>query len=286
MTERTLLLVDDEQNIVSALTRLFRRDGYRILTANSGKEGLEKLAQHEVGVILSDQRMPEMNGSEFLSRVKELHPDTVRIMLSGYTDLNSVTDAINRGAIYRFLTKPWEDDLLRANVADAFKRYELTRENERLAEQLRQANEQLRLMNHDLEVRVQEKAQEMLDNVQVLRVSQQILDAMPVGVLGIGEEGLVAIANERARKLFARDLEIPLIGAWAKDVLPAEMLECIAQAQAKGKAKRIAVIDGEGPMLALAKTLGFRSDARGVVVALIPQEEQSNRTDAECSLAD
>lgn len=285
MTERTLLLVDDEQNIVSALTRLFRRDGYRILTANSGKEGLEKLAQHEVGVILSDQRMPEMNGSEFLSRVKELHPDTVRIMLSGYTDLNSVTDAINRGAIYRFLTKPWEDDLLRANVADAFKRYELTRENERLAEQLRQANEQLRLMNHDLEVRVQEKAQEMLDNVQVLRVSQQILDAMPVGVLGIGEEGLVAVANERARELFARDLAVPLIGAWAKDVLPAEMLECIAQAQAKGRANRIAVIDGEGPMLALAKTLGFRSDARGVVVALIPQEEQSNRTDAECSLA-
>ncbi|MFH1495300.1 MAG: response regulator, partial [Pseudomonadota bacterium] len=103
--ERTILLVDDEANILSALTRLLRPQGYRILRAGSGREGLELLAQNEVGVIVSDQRMPEMTGVEFLHQVRELYPDTVRIVLSGYTELNSITDAINRGAIYKFLTK-------------------------------------------------------------------------------------------------------------------------------------------------------------------------------------
>jgi len=120
MTERTLLLVDDEENILSALTRLLRRDGYHILRASSGREGLELLAANAVGVIISDQRMPEMSGTEFLSKVKDMYPDTVRIVLSGYTELNSITDAINRGAIYKFLTKPWDDDLLREHIREAF----------------------------------------------------------------------------------------------------------------------------------------------------------------------
>ena len=121
---RTVLLVDDEPNILSSLQRLLRRDGYRILTANSGAEGLELLALHRVQVILSDQRMPGMSGSEFLGRAGDLYPDTVRIMLSGYTDLRCVTESVNRGAIYKFLTKPWEDDTLRADVRAAFQRHE------------------------------------------------------------------------------------------------------------------------------------------------------------------
>jgi diguanylate cyclase (GGDEF)-like protein/PAS domain S-box-containing protein len=121
--ERTLLLVDDEPGIRSALTRLMRPDGYRILTAASGAEGLELLALHRVQVIISDQRMPEMSGSEFLATVKQLYPDTVRIILSGYTDLAVVTDSVNRGAVFKFLTKPWDDDLLREQIRDAFRRY-------------------------------------------------------------------------------------------------------------------------------------------------------------------
>jgi EAL domain-containing protein (putative c-di-GMP-specific phosphodiesterase class I)/CheY-like chemotaxis protein len=120
---KTLLLVDDETNILSALKRLLRRDGYEILAAGSAKEGFELLATHEVQVILSDQRMPEMNGTEFLARVRELYPDTIRIVLSGYTDLNSITESINRGSIYRFLTKPWDDDMLRQHVREAFRHY-------------------------------------------------------------------------------------------------------------------------------------------------------------------
>ncbi len=104
--QKTLLLLDDEANIIRALTRTLRRDGYRILSTTSVQEAFELLAGNEVQVIISDQRMPEMSGTDFLSEVKAIHPDTVRIVLSGYTDLKSVTEAINQGAIYKFLTKP------------------------------------------------------------------------------------------------------------------------------------------------------------------------------------
>jgi diguanylate cyclase (GGDEF)-like protein/PAS domain S-box-containing protein len=116
----TLLLVDDEPNVLRALCRVLRRDGYRILTAADANQAFEVLATHAVQVVLSDQRMAVMCGTAFLSEVKNLYPDTVRLVLSGYTDLQSVTEAINRGAIYRFLTKPWEDEQLRAHVRDAF----------------------------------------------------------------------------------------------------------------------------------------------------------------------
>jgi len=123
---QTLLVVDDDVNILSSLHRLFRRDNYRVLTAASPAEAFELLALYRVQVILCDQRMPTMNGTEFLSRVKEMYPDTMRIILSGYTGVEDVLDSINRGAIYRFYTKPWNETELRDNVRLAFRQYWLT----------------------------------------------------------------------------------------------------------------------------------------------------------------
>lgn len=122
--ERGLLLVDDEENVLRALVRVLRRDGYIIHTATNATEGFELLAKNRVQVIVSDQRMPGISGTQFLSRVKEMYPDTMRIVLSGYTDLATLTDAINRGAIYKFLTKPWDDEDLREQVRDAFRQYD------------------------------------------------------------------------------------------------------------------------------------------------------------------
>lgn len=122
--DQTLLLVDDEENVLRSLVRLFRRDGYRILAAGNVRDAFDLLATNEVQVILSDQRMSDMSGTEFLGRVKMLYPDTVRMVLSGYTDLATVTDAINRGAIYRFLTKPWNDDELREHIRQAFRTHD------------------------------------------------------------------------------------------------------------------------------------------------------------------
>jgi response regulator RpfG family c-di-GMP phosphodiesterase len=224
MMERTLLLVDDEENVTLSLVRLLRRDGYRILRASSGEAGLALLAENEVGVIISDQRMPGMTGVEFLSVVKTRYPDTVRIVLSGYTELNSVTEAINRGAIYKFLTKPWEDDLLRAHVQEAFQRYEMKMENIRLARELQVANEALRRMNHELEQRVEDKTREVLHNLNVLQVSQEVLERLPVAVIGIGDDGVIAIANRSAHRLYSAGGTLGLLGEAAADVIPAELL--------------------------------------------------------------
>ncbi|RJG15271.1 EAL domain-containing protein [Massilia cavernae] len=119
----TMLIVDEDINVLASLHRLFRRDNYKILTAVSPAEGFELLAQHQVQVILCDQRMPFMSGTEFLSRVKEMYPDTVRIILSANTGVRAVIDSINSGAVYRFYTKPWDDTQLRDNIRLAFHHY-------------------------------------------------------------------------------------------------------------------------------------------------------------------
>jgi diguanylate cyclase (GGDEF)-like protein len=133
---RVLLLVDDEPNVLSALRRMFKRTDIHVLATTNPNEGFDLLAANEVGVVICDQRMPEMTGTEFLRRVKDLYPATVRIVLSGYTDLNSVIDAVNRGAIYKFLTKPWQDDAMLESLDDAFHLHEIERENLVLTRQL------------------------------------------------------------------------------------------------------------------------------------------------------
>lgn len=118
-----LLILDDDPFILKSLSRALRGEGYQILLANKADDAFRMLAQVDVQVILSDQRMPEMSGTEFFRRVKSMYPDTVRIVLSGYTDLQTVTDAINQGSIYKFLTKPWDDDELREVISAAFDQY-------------------------------------------------------------------------------------------------------------------------------------------------------------------
>ncbi len=124
-SEKILLLVDDEENVLMSLKRILRREGYQILTASSAEEALEIMAQKKVNVVLSDQRMPGMSGVELLRRVKTMHPNIVRMILSGYTEIGTLTDAINKGEIYQFITKPWENDALTAMIREAFIRYEM-----------------------------------------------------------------------------------------------------------------------------------------------------------------
>ncbi|MCK5404869.1 MAG: response regulator, partial [Desulfobulbaceae bacterium] len=110
MTEHTVLFVDDEKNILKALQRLFLDEEYAILTAESGKEALSLLDSGETPtVIVSDQRMPEMDGAEFLALAKERQPESIRMVLTGYADINAAVDAVNRGGIYRYIMKPWND---------------------------------------------------------------------------------------------------------------------------------------------------------------------------------
>jgi len=162
MLKQTILVVDDENDNVEALERIFRLK-YKVLKATSGLQALQILDQHPdpVALIITDQRMPEMTGVEFLSRTIEKFPDTVRILLTGYTDIDSVISAINSGQIYRYLTKPWDPVDLQATVDRAVERYalgvELKEKNAALAKALSelqtldQAKTQFMiLINHEL----------------------------------------------------------------------------------------------------------------------------------------
>jgi len=117
---RTLLLVDDDPAILTLMSRMLRHEGLRILTADSGEQALNVLAANQVSVVVADQRMPNMTGVELLKRVKGLYPDTVRVVMSAQVDVSTVTEAINQGAVYKVLAKPWDDDVLRATLRDAF----------------------------------------------------------------------------------------------------------------------------------------------------------------------
>jgi diguanylate cyclase (GGDEF)-like protein len=193
---RTLLLVDDEESIVLALKRLLRREGYRILSASSGAEGLDLLAKNDVDVIVSDQRMPHMTGEEFLRRTKELYPDTVRMVLSGYADMQSITNAINRGAIYKFLSKPWDDQSLKEHIQEAFRRKELSDESRRLVNDIAVANTDLNRSNQSLASLLDEQSHSAMIGHAALAMAQETLHLLPAPVLGLDPQGMVVLRNE------------------------------------------------------------------------------------------
>lgn len=222
--EPTILLVDDEENILAALRRVLRREGYRILTASSGQAGLDALALHKVDVIVSDQRMPGMTGVEFLRQAKELYPDTVRIVLSGYTELHSITDAINEGSIYKYLTKPWEDDLIRANIAEAFRHKALADDNLRLNRELARTNEELQAL-------LLEKQHSLKINAHSLTITQEVLHQVPFPLLGVDDDGLMVFANSAADSALGRGQT--LIGERMSEQLPPELLLRLSQTGAE-----------------------------------------------------
>lgn len=140
-----ILLVDDESHVLSSLVRALFDEPYEILTAESGEMGLEVLAQdQEIKVIISDERMPGMGGAEFLARVKENSPQVIRIMLTGHASLESTMKAVNRGEIYRFFTKPWNDADLLLALHSAVEKFDLEEENRRLLRTIKRQSGELR----------------------------------------------------------------------------------------------------------------------------------------------
>ena len=163
--EHTILLVDDEAAILRALQRLFRRESYRILTAESGPQALDALAAtpEPVSLIISDQRMPKMNGAEFLEQSRAIAPDAMRFLLTGYSDLDAVIASVNRGEIQRYLTKPWNDQELLLQTRQAIEQVELRRENRRLLDLTKAQNEELQQFNRQLEDKVTARTREIED---------------------------------------------------------------------------------------------------------------------------
>lgn len=144
-----LLIVDDEPDVAESLRHLFRRD-YKVLTASSGPDALELLAEDEVHVILSDQRMPGMTGDVFLAQARTVRPDAVRMLFTGYADIQAVISAVNEGRIFRYILKPWDPLELESLVRQAADQYALIAERNRLLAELSEANTRLVAANHEL----------------------------------------------------------------------------------------------------------------------------------------
>ena len=163
MNPNTILIVDDEGNILKTLERLMEDEGYRIFFADSGFKGLEIIKHEDIHLVISDQKMPGMDGIKFLYEVKKISPDTIRIMLTGFADVNIAIQAINEGEVYRFITKPWNNVELLSTVKQGIEYYDLKMELGRLNKRIQSQNIELKEWNFKLEQKVADQTKHIRD---------------------------------------------------------------------------------------------------------------------------
>ena len=210
-----LLCVDDEPGILRSLRRLLRGEDFNVITASSGLEALEVLAEQPVQVMVADPRMPDMSGIELIERVKHEHPHVVRVVLSGFADIATILSAINRGEVFRYLGKPWNDEELKTMLRQCFIQYRLEQENQQLLELVNQQNHQLAELNGQLEKQIEAQQQgldETVSNLKKiesgLKMMHGIVQNIPLPLFGIDKHGQVVMANARAIAIAGERLAI------------------------------------------------------------------------------
>jgi CheY-like chemotaxis protein len=264
--DRTLLLVDDEENILACLEQSLGGDGYRILRARSAAEGLQRLADAPVDVIVSDQRMPGMTGVEFLRRVADIYPGTVRMLLSSSAEPESIIAAITDGTVCKLLTKPWDTERLRAVVAEAFQLREMGEENRRLAREVESAHASLAGLND----RLQRVLAQQSDHAQILERSadsaREILDSIPASIIGVDPDGLIAFVNAGSDGILPQ--LACAIGDHAETALPAPLRHLLRGTDAEEC--RIEI--GANRFHALARTVQSTGATQGRLIILFPAE--------------
>jgi len=201
MSDYTILVVDDEVSVLNAVYRVFRKEGYQILRSDNPADALKLLNEHVCHIIISDYRMPEMDGVTFLREAMNIRPDAIRMILSGYADSSTIISAINDGGIYKFLTKPWEDDILKSEVRYAIERYELQSVNKKLLEDVKRQNEELKKTNMLLTEKIDEIQENVVSTVEMLcYLSREKYSGLPTNV-----DSLYTIGQEVGRKLGFND---------------------------------------------------------------------------------
>ncbi len=208
--KHNILAVDDEKSILNSLKRLLRKENYHLFTASSSAEGLEILDKNEMQLVISDQRMPEMSGTEFFAKVKEKYPDILRIILTGYTEVDSITDAINKGHIYKFFLKPWNDQNLILEIRQALEQSDLIKVNKELHERVLIQNKELTRMNNNLADIVAERTRNLELKNQALKLSRAVLEDVPIGVVGVGSDGMIVLLNRMSQDLTFKDQRIEI----------------------------------------------------------------------------
>ncbi len=215
MEKQTILIVDDQQEILNSLQRLFNSE-YKVLTAASGAEALELLKQNRPAVILSDQRMPEMDGVTFLKNSIVLRPDAVRLMITGYADIEATIDAVNEAKIYQYISKPFEPQELQKSLANAVERFLLVQQNRALQENLKRANKTLQVEKEELQKQVEQQLD--LGNLigssppmlHIFKLVKKVMNT-PTTVLLLGDTGtgkemlarIIHFNSDKKDKMFA-----------------------------------------------------------------------------------
>src|SRR6478672_11073553 len=148
-TRHTILVVDDEPDVVKSVQDLLRLE-YRVLGATRAKAAMDIMRGEEVHVVMTDQRMPEITGVEFLRQIRGDYPEAIRLLFTGYADIRAVIDAINQGNVYRYITKPWDPEELQSIINEACDHYDLLIERQRLVGELKRKNEALSKANQKL----------------------------------------------------------------------------------------------------------------------------------------
>jgi DNA-binding NtrC family response regulator len=232
---------------------------YELATATTAAAALDELGKNETAVVLTDFDLGGVDGVHLLREARRLSPDTSRILFSGHIDFELLRRAVNGGEVYRFVTKPWEDDELLQAVRQGVERSQLLRRNRALGEHAEEQNRQLKRFNAELEQMVSERTAALELRNRALSLSQEVLDGLPVAVVGIAPDGQVALANALARQMFP-DL---LPGEAPSDTV-APLWEWSRNALQHGNQL---VVDGScGPMRVEVMALG----ERGVVMTVIP----------------
>ena len=228
----SVLAVDDEPNIVSALRRTLRPRGFTVHTALGGAEGLALLAQQPVDVVISDMRMPEMTGARFLQHARAVQPEAVRILLTGYSDIASTIEAVNNGEIFRYLSKPWEDDVLLSVLHDGLERKRLARERDQLLALTREQNAKLQAHAEQLEERVRERTadlQKASDDVKAAHARISLDFQGTVKILATLLEKRPGLADGCSRRVaeLVKNLgpRVGLAGSELQDTIYAALLE-------------------------------------------------------------
>ncbi len=279
-----VLVVDDEHHILKAIKRLLHRDPYHVVLANGGREALAVLSELDVALIICDQRMPAMSGSEVLAEAYKIRPDAYRITLTGYTDLEAAQRSINDGHIDQFVTKPWQDGHLRQLVAQGVSAHQLVRENRRLERLTRQQNAQLQDWNKKLEEQVQLRTKMLVfQNKKLVGLQKRMEDSLrdTVGVLagmlemfspalGIHSKRVAALARRIGvwLEVDQESLWVIEIAAYLHDV--GKIATLAAKNQKDGASRRGVLAYPEAGYTILADVAGFENIAEGVRYQAVP----------------
>lgn len=262
-----ILCVDDEPNVLNALKRFFLDEDYIILTASSAEEGLQTLEREDVQVVISDYRMPGMNGVEFLKKVCERRPHTVRLVLSGYADTASIVAAINEGQIYKFIPKPWNDDELKVTVLNAIERYALYKKNRELASELQAKNEELTRVNAELNRLLVERTDRLEISSKGLITHQKLIDALPVGVMGIDFNNVIAFCNLTWVNSFGHGWHV--LGRDVNNALPKEVIDFIDEIKSRQRGEKL-LTNGDVQGRLVGAVMDGEGEQHGIIIVFVP----------------